>query len=488
MALPEATKWNERLNILFLAFGHEGNTFNSDVTVSDDFRVRTDDFVSKSLRRAANNLGVHIVPVIHCWAPPGGPIEFDSYRNLIALVRQEFQRALSETPQVDAVLLHLHGAMAVKEGAVKCGTTSEVDLVRELKALAGETVPFAAAFDLHGNLSADMVAYLDVLRSYRTAPHEDVTSTLVEVLRQLHRILDGGIVTSRGFVKIPLLIPEVYAITAREPLVSLMERGASIEETSGILSASIFTGFSWADSSTAGASVVVIGEDSRLVSSATISLSQDLWNFREDIFNDLTIYSPGDTIKVVAATGGYICVLDSGDNIGAGASGERIDILQSFLSNGVKACLFAPIVDEKVYRNALELGPGRTIFSRLGERISELGGVKITGMVKAVKEGSHVLLDVNGIDILVTAKRTRSDSLTQLEQFGINLDQYRIVVFKLGYLSAELYRRSSRVIVVASDGCTTLALEKLNFQNLRRPVFPLDTGVEFDAQEAIVIV
>jgi microcystin degradation protein MlrC len=471
------------LNILFLAFGHGGNSFSSSLTGSGDFRIRTDDFVSSSLRRAANELEVHVVPVIHCWAPSGGPIDQDSYRYLLDLVHNEFQGALSETPQVDAVLLHLHGAMAV-EGC----STSEVDFIRDLKSIAGETVPFAAAFDLHGNLSIETIAQLDVIRSYRTAPHEDVTATLVEVLRQLYRVISEGIVTQRAFLKMPLLIPEAYAITAREPFASLMSKVEKFDRTPGIISASIFTGFPWANSPAAGASVVVLGDDAQIVRSVAISLAQELWKIRRDIFADVAIYEVGDALKVAEAPGSFVFVLDTGDNISAGAPGSRVELLQAFLSAGVAGCLFVPIFDENFCKKAIELGPGSVVSGRLGEKGEGSPGIEISGLVKLVKEGAHVLMDVSGVEILVTSKRIKFDSLAKFNHLGIDIDRYQAVVFKLGYLSAELYRRSARVLVVASEGCATLDFAKLDFSGVQRPIFPLDASIEFDCEEATTTV
>ena len=54
----------------------------------------------------------------------------------------------------------------------------------------------------------------------------------------------------------------------------------------------------------------------------------------------------------------------------------------------------------------------------------------------------------------------------------------KVVVVKLGYLFPDLRQHAARAIMALSPGTSDLRLDRLPFERLQRPIFPLDG--EFD--------
>ena len=69
---------------------------------------------------------------------------------------------------VNGVLLALHGAM-VAEGELD----AEENIVAQVRALVGGTVPIVVLLDMHGNISPRLVELADVLLAYHTNPQID---------------------------------------------------------------------------------------------------------------------------------------------------------------------------------------------------------------------------------------------------------------------------------------------------------------------------
>jgi microcystin degradation protein MlrC len=93
------------------------------------------------------------------------------------------------------------------------------------------------------------------------------------------------------------------------------------------------------------------------------------------------------------------------------------------------------------------------------------------------RPGPVAVLNVAGVDIILTAARHSFEDPVQLRVLGLEPLDYKIVVLKRGYLTTELAAIAPRAILAFTPGCTNCRVERMEFRRVRRPMYPLDRNV-----------
>ena len=117
------------------------------------------------LREAAD---VEICPLLWATALPGGPLKHDVYQ----MVKRETLAAIAAQGPFDGVLLANHGALEA-EGL---SLSADSDFIMAVRQAIGPDTPLGIAFDLHGNLTPEIIQAGTVFTALRTAPHRDAVS------------------------------------------------------------------------------------------------------------------------------------------------------------------------------------------------------------------------------------------------------------------------------------------------------------------------
>ncbi|MCB7450229.1 MULTISPECIES: MlrC C-terminal domain-containing protein [Enterococcus] len=76
-----------------------------------------------------------------------------------------------------------------------------------------------------------------------------------------------------------------------------------------------------------------------------------------------------------------------------------------------------------------------------------------------------------------TEPQRESVSYTELDQFrisGVELSDYEVIVVKQGYISPAFDGYGEYCVMALTDGPTQQATEKLDFKQIKRPMFPYD--------------
>ncbi len=211
------------------------------------------------------------MPIIRGRATPGGPLEPAVYDQ----IKAEFLDGLRDQ-HWDGVYLDMHGALYVlgREDA-------EGDWTQAVRAVVGDDCLIAASYDLHGNVSPRVLANVDLLTAYRTAPHRDVEETRERAVRLLIDCLRRSIRPAKAFIPVPVLYPGEKSMTTAEPAGSLYARIPGVIEQYGLLDLSILIGYVWVDEPRATASVIAFGEDADKAQAAAADLARDFWSRRE---------------------------------------------------------------------------------------------------------------------------------------------------------------------------------------------------------------
>ena len=475
---------------------HETHTFSNDIPTAEDLMGVTGGRGDEVFRLAGTNTsiggvidecrerGIDLVPTLVTGTVASGTATCATFEGLLSEILDGIKNALP----VDGVVLTLHGAM-VAEGYLD----AEGEITRPVRDLVGPEVPIAVTLDLHANISTEMVEDANIVVGYDTYPHTDANERAREAVALLAGTIEGAIQPTLAIVKPPLLPVPQGMYTSREPMVSLFRRAFDMEERGEALSVTIAGGFPYADTPVAGMSFVVLTNgDQQSAQALAIELANMAWNRREEF--DVNNTSPRDAVAAaIAHPEGPVVLVDVGDNIGGGTPGDSTFLLRELLDQGAKdAVIF--IADRQAAREAFEVGVGGTLETAVGGKTDEFHGeaIPIRGRVRLLSDGRWVhegpemaglpvdggptvVIDVDGVSLVLTSRKVAPGDLQQLKSVGIDPARQKIIVVKAavrwrgGY--APITKHS---IDVDTPGLGSVDLSRFDFQHLRRPMYPLN--------------
>jgi microcystin degradation protein MlrC len=370
------------MRILIGALGHESNTFTPLLTTREDFNVFYDpDLFHRPYRGSLEGIittlqahGVELAPTVAAGAMPGGVVERRAY--------EEFKSAiLNQAQHVDGVCLYLHGAMRA-EGL----DYAENDLLRDLRARLGPNVPISIALDMHANLIAETVNYVNALVAYHTAPHDDEFETGARAAEMLLQILERGVQTHIGFAKIPFLLPGEMAQTSLDPMAAMMKLVAQVEQDPDVLSASLMNGHCWADVPDVGVIALVVTQgNAELAQAEANRLATAFWNRRAEFGVSAEAYAVDQAIeKAMTAPESTVFLSDSGDNPGAGGTTDVPLLLEKLIAKQAKSVVIAGIWDAEAVRACMAAGVGQEVTLTIGGKLDRRHGkpLPVTGCVR----------------------------------------------------------------------------------------------------------
>src|SRR5690606_40494854 len=95
----------------------------------------------------------------------------------------------------------------------------------------------------YGNISQRIIDTLDMLTTYRTAPHVDTLETQERALRMLVRALEEGVRPQMAWMPVPVALPGEKTSTEWEPGLSLYAGLPEVDAVPGVWDASMFVGY-----------------------------------------------------------------------------------------------------------------------------------------------------------------------------------------------------------------------------------------------------
>ena len=192
-----------------------------------------------------------------------------------------------------------------------------------------------------------------------------------------------------------------------------------------------------------------------------------------------------------------MALVEPADNIGGGAPGDCTSILRAFLARRLPGAAVI-MNDPRAVAALAGAEAGSSLRLMLGGSSAlDPGAVAVEATLLARSDGRFTLEDRNshlaamqgihidmgscatvradGVDILITSKKTPPFDLGQLRSQGIVPETLRFV----GVKAAVAHRRAYDRITAASywvdtPGPCPSDLTRLPYRHLRRPIFPLD--------------
>jgi microcystin degradation protein MlrC len=489
------------MRILVGGLMHETHTFSVEPTPLDAFDIRRGDELwdfagtNHSLGGVVDSCRpgkIDLVPTIFAHASPSAPADRATFNILV----DELVSKIADAGAVDGVALTLHGAM-VADGY----PDAEDEILRRVRDVIGPDVPVAVTLDLHANIGPEMVEKATVVVGYDTYPHVDANERAREAVELLARTIAGEIQPTMAIAKPPLLPVPQAMFTERAPMSLLFDRAFAYEDRGEALSITIAGGFPYADIPVAGMSFLAVTDnDPGLASEIAFDLAEYAWALR-DGFQISNTPPPEAVSRAIAHPSGPVILVDVGDNIGGGTPGDGTVILAELLRLGATdATVF--IADPEAVSNAFEVGVEGTFVGRVGGKTDSLHGdpVHVRGYVRLICDGRFIyegpenaglpasmgrtaVIRVNGVNLVLTSRKMAPGDLQQVKTVGIDPVRQKIIVVKAavrwrgGY--APIAKHS---IDVDTPGLGSVDLGRFEFQNLRRPIYPLDPDTEWSGQ------
>lgn len=497
------------MRIVIGEIAHETNTFCPGPTTEDHFRARGwysgEDVIARhrgirtdigGMIAAAEAGGHEVVPTLTTWAEPWGTISRDTYDRLLGELLAGLRAALDSGP-VDAVCLALHGA-GVADGI----DDFEGALLTEVRATVGVAVPILVTLDLHGNLTQTMADEASVLLGCHFYPHVDMYERGIEAVQLAEQIRRGDFKPAASLVLPPMLIST--STTDISPARDINALCAGWEENPEIVDVTFFHGFPYTDIPRSGVAIIATAKnDPNLAREAATDVARGLWAKRQEFA--LEPNSPEDAIQqALAVEGRPVVINETADNPGGGAPGDATHLLRAMLDAGLAETCFGCMCDAETAAQAHEAGLGQTIDVQLGGKGGPLYGktIEAKATVEALTDGKYIAtspmmtgvpwdlgpsarLKIDGIDVVVTTRRSQVFDPEIFRIHGIDVRQCKIVGLKSSqHFRAGFAPIAADIIRADTPGTTSIDLFALPFQRLEGPVWPLQSDTEWDPSQA----
>lgn len=494
----KASQQEDLPRIAIAGLAIESSTFSPAVTHEEAFHAKTGDDVFSSYpflspdslhRKRAN-----WIPTLRGHALPGGIVTREAYESLVAKTLD----MLEKNGPYDGLFFDIHGAMSV-EGL----DDPEGDFIVRVREVVGKETIISTSMDLHGNVSRRLARNTDLITCYRMAPHEDALETKKRAVENLlTRIENGkGKPAYKAWIPVPILLPGEKTSTRVDPAKSLYAKVEPAANREGVIDAAIWVGYAWADEPRNHAVVMVTGDDKDKVTATAEELAESFWKVRKQFeFIAPTASLEESLDRAIASNKKPFFISDMGDNPTAGGAGDVTwtlrEILErpEFKSASGPSLIYASIPGPELVAKAVEAGVGGEVSGSAGAEVDDRYAppVLLSGRVTAIEHGdrdaeTEVVVKVGNVNVIVTKKRKPYHQEEDFTRLGLNPRETDIVVVKIGYLVPELYNMQAGWIMALTPGGVDQDLERLNYERIRRPMFPLDKEMENPNLEARLI-
>jgi microcystin degradation protein MlrC len=470
----------------------ESSTFSPAKTTERDFNIRLSGeiFTSYSFFDQSYIDKADWFPTMRARALPGGVVTKESYESMVIQIIEMTKQTLP----LDGLFFDIHGAMNV-EGM----EDPEGDFIERIRKVVGPKTLISTSMDSHGNVSEILAKNSDLITCYRMAPHEDAMESKQRALDNLiYRLKSGkGKPKYKAWIPVPILLPGEKTSTRVDPGKTLYSKVAPMTEKKGVIDAAIWVGYAWGDAPRNHAVVMTYGDNKKQVVESAEELAKDFWNFRhdfefvapttdiDDAFNKAFNY-----LKVREDKRPFI-ISDMGDNPTAGGAGDVTWTLDKILNkdefkrNDSPELIYASIPGPDLINNAFKVGVGNYVEGMVGAMVDDRYSppLKIKGIVHSLKQGDRnaeleAVVKVNNIYVIVTYKRKPYHYISDFTNLDLDPSSSDLLVVKIGYLVPELYDIRGDWVMALTPGGVDQDLERLGYQNIKRPIYPLDKDME----------
>jgi microcystin degradation protein MlrC len=439
--------------------------------------------------------GAEVVLPIAAGAPPSRPVDDAAFEHIAGVICDAVAKG-----GYDGIMLDLHGAMVTESRE-----DGEGELLRRIRAI-DPTTPIAVSLDMHANLYDAIIDNATVVTGYRTYPHIDTYDTAKRAGEILLKAMRGEVRPVMAWGNVPMLPHVMRQGSDDHPNQELQARCAAMAApgaNGGALAASLFTGFPHADIANAGLSAVVVTDgDKTLAEKLLGELLDQAWADRQDFVYRLepleVSLARAKAMEVPQPGEGPIVLLDHYDNCASGGTMDTTAVLAAILREGLENVAAFAIFDPEAVQQAIAAGIGAEVSISVGGKMAmpqipgESRPLTLTGVVKTISNGRFrnkgpmgrgvltdmgpsVVIDTGKAEVALISRHVEPSDLNCFTALGIDPMQKRYVMLKSRiHWRAGLGKLASAVVDCAGAGVCTSDYGQLQFNKVRRPVYPLD--------------
>lgn len=495
---------------------HETHTFIDGLTRWSDFQC----FEGKAIldqRDQPSPLGTavktglqhgwEIVPTIFVTAVPSAVVADE----VLEIVWNRFLQIANPAIEqgVDGIFLVLHSSCV-------CQSVLDVEgeLLARIRALPNAShLPIYGVYDLHSNYSPAMAALSNCLVAYRENPHTDACEATRRAVDLMQRMFQDHGKQVRAFAKqfhapAPVVWAPIHTGSQLNPMRRLLSLARQLEtDYPEFLVVNVNAGFAFSDTPDTGTSftIATLGDESTARAALDQLVELATRYAPESSLVESPLLSTLENIARQQNTAGHhglTVLVEPAENIGAGAPGDGTTLLQGLLQFGIQnaaVCLWDPLA----VRELSNAEPGGTRTLTVGGRGSKYSGepLRIECTVNLLCDGNFELRDkhshlasmsgnrfdmgrcalvrVQGVSVLLTTNRTPPMDLGQWFHVGIDPSNLSVIGVKAAVAHRQAYDPiATQQIWVDSPGPCQSELARFNYQNIRRPIYPLDPIID----------
>ncbi|WP_116597184.1 M81 family metallopeptidase [Primorskyibacter marinus] len=487
--------------ILIVALQQEVSSFNPVRSTRADFQEHpgqdmrqafagTDTYAGGALEVLERAADVTPICVYSATACSAGTLQHEDFLALKATLLDAVREHMADG--IDGILFLLHGAMATT-----AETDPEGDILETVRALVGPKPAFTMSLDLHGILTARMIAACPAFETLRTYPHVDFADTGARAARLMLRLLREDLCPVVARLRIPMLVRGDECITETGIYGQYMARAMARAASDGLLAATVMIGNPFTDVPELCCQVLAISDgDAQKAETAVRDIADGFFDHRATMQADLV--SLNDAIGL-ARDGRFPLILkDAADAPSSGASGDSAELIHALLDADVTATILAPIVDAPTVARAFELGVGVTACFHLGgSGDRRFTPVKVKAKVAMLSDGHYRMETWGTWDSAGPCAKLRSGNLTVIAStrpvqlfdrslflgHGEDPRGFDITVVKSPHCQHRYFDAwADTVVSVDAQGATSARIETLGHRLCQRPIYPLDPITTFTPQ------
>jgi microcystin degradation protein MlrC len=240
--------------------------------------------------------------------------------------------------------------------------------------------------------------------------------------------------------------------------------------------------------------------DESLANAIVDDMAKVIWGMR-DKFKKKFLTPEEAVQEAINFSCGPVIIADAADNPGAGGGGDSTFILSALMRAKAKNVGIAIIPDREAVQKAIDLGVASTITLNLGGKLGpkeKTGGpVQVTAIVKTITDGKFinkgpmrkgilnnigrtVVLDVDGIEIIVPEHRIQPIDAEIFRRVGIDPSEKKILVLKsVVHFKASFGPMAKKILSVNTPAYASMDFESLNFKHIRHPIYPLNKDFKY---------
>lgn len=493
------------MKLLLATMKHETNTFSDVPTPLSRFHADGQllehdaaiDFykgtatVPGGYLAVAEASGAEFVVPVAADAWPSGTVDDSAFEVMAGRICDAFNEG-----GFDGVILDLHGAMVTESF-----DDGEGELLRRLREIDGD-VPIAVALDMHANISPTMASFATFFCGYQTYPHIDERETGIRAAQILVETIRQKIKPTFAWGRVPML-PHVMAQSSLDMPNKRLQQRCIVARERGAVDASLFTGFPHSDTPYAGLSAIVVTDnDPVLARELRDQLLRDAWAARSEfVFNVESLTASVARAKQLgadAAGSKPIFLLDHYDNAASGGSMQHTTVLREIIRQKLEDVVFFAIFDPEAVAAAQDAG----IHQKVTLQLLEPEPLVFEGVVTClcdgrgyarddgydgllIEMGPSAVVSSGSIDLILISMPMEPFDIGCFEVFGIDPAAKRFVALKSRvHWRAAFDEMAAEFVPCAGTGACTSDYDELDFQRVRRPIFPLDPQTQFVVEQA----